>query len=63
MAPGTLATDPPASLGAELRRARWRGRYLALSPSALALVVTVPPVSARAMAYGPIVIVLVVVTS
>jgi hypothetical protein len=42
MAPGTLATDPPASLGAELRRARWRGRYLALSPSALALVVTVP---------------------
>ena len=42
MAPGTLATDPPASLDAELRLARWRGLRLALSPWVLALVVSVP---------------------
>jgi hypothetical protein len=42
MAPGTLATDPPASLSAELRRARWRVHNLAVSPSVVALLVTVP---------------------
>ncbi len=41
MAPGTLATDPPTSLGAELRRTRWRRHYLAV-PSVVALAVTVP---------------------
>ena len=42
MAAGTLATDPPDSLEAELTRARWSGRRLALSPCLLALVVSVP---------------------
>jgi hypothetical protein len=42
MAPGTLATDPPAALEAELRRARRRGSRVALSPWVVALVVSVP---------------------
>jgi len=42
MAAGTLATDPPASLGAGLRRARWRGWRVALSSWVVALVVSVP---------------------
>ncbi|HEY5343346.1 MAG TPA: hypothetical protein VIJ66_06770 [Solirubrobacteraceae bacterium] len=42
MAPGTLATDRPAALEAELRRARRRGWRLAPSPWMVALVVGVP---------------------
>ena len=42
MAAGTLATDPPDSLGADLTRARWRGRRLGLLPWVVALVVSVP---------------------
>lgn len=42
MAPGMLATDPPVALEADLRRARWRGWRLALSPWVVALVVSVP---------------------
>lgn len=42
MVPRTLATDPPASLGAELRRVRPRRWSLTLSPWVVALAVTVP---------------------
>jgi hypothetical protein len=42
MAAAALATDPPASLGVGLHRARRRGWRLALSPWALALVVAAP---------------------
>ena len=45
MAVGVLATDPPASLGVDLRRARWGGWRLALSPWVVALVVSVPLVA------------------
>jgi len=53
MAPGTLATDPPVSLDAELRRARWRGRRLALSPWVVALVVSVPLAAAYLVLEPP----------
>jgi hypothetical protein len=42
MAAGALASDPPDSLGADLTRARWRGRGIALSLCAVALVISVP---------------------
>ncbi len=42
MAAGTLASDPSDRLGADLTQARWRERGIALSPCAVALVMSVP---------------------